>query len=298
MEWNRRYGSPEYSEAFMGKILKSSDTCYYVVGSHTYDRNSTGSFLYTESTVLKLDADFNEVYTLQYDNQTYFETHINDAIEDTDGNILLLGIRSDTTYFPRGTLHKITPEGEVLWQRQYESLPGSSTYDVNFLNSIKPTQDGGFIMGGGVFPNAQYQKIWLVKTDSLGCDGAVQENGYFCYGDTYKDTVLLESGIYEFLSENEDTLIALNATVHPPLTTGLTDTAVNVNETLYLECTNQNYDSYQWSTGSNTYYENLSFSNIGTETVTIALTDGECSAVDTILIDVGTSNIKALEKEI
>ncbi len=36
MEWDNRYGSLQYKETFVGKILKSSDTCYYIVGGHTY----------------------------------------------------------------------------------------------------------------------------------------------------------------------------------------------------------------------------------------------------------------------
>ncbi len=174
-EWSRRYGSPQYDDDRPSTILMSSDTSYYITGAWTYGRNSTGSNKYYEPFIVKLDKNFDEVYQLKYDNHTYYQSYIMAATETADHNIAYLGVRSDdgtNWYWPRGTLHKITPEGEILWQRQYVA-GNDTTNDRHMTATIKQTNDGGFIFGGWNVSSAQTpnQQMWLVKTDSLGCDG-------------------------------------------------------------------------------------------------------------------------------
>ena len=171
-EWYRRYGNPIYKDGRISDILRASDTTYYITGAWTYDRNSTGSSLYQESYIVKLDKDFNEIYELKYDNQEFMRSYPMDAIETKDSNIVLIGQKATDYAAPRGTLHKITPTGEILWQRQYVGN-NDTTNTYSYAMSVKQTTDGGFILGGWV-DNIMLepdQQMWLVKTDSAGCDG-------------------------------------------------------------------------------------------------------------------------------
>ena len=172
-EWSRRYGHAYYDDDRVTEILKTRDTSYYITGSWTYGRNSTGSTKYKEAYIVKLDKDFNEVYQLKYDDQAYLQSHPMPAIESSDSNIVILGFkRIDHTYKPRTTIHKITPDGDILWQRQY--VADSDTMTTNSIAySIKECSDKGFVFGGYASAGSlsPSQQMWLVKTDSLGCDG-------------------------------------------------------------------------------------------------------------------------------
>lgn len=66
-----------------------------------------------------------------------------------------------------GFLLKADKNGNQLWQRVY---PGLMTIP-NYFYGFNTTADKGFIMTGQYNHIGQpYQNIWLVKTDSLGCD--------------------------------------------------------------------------------------------------------------------------------
>lgn len=177
-EWSRRYGNPTLKDGRVTEILRATDTTYYITSGWTYNRNSTGSDLYQESYIVKLDKNFDEVYQLKYDNQEYYKSYIMAAIEAADSNIVLAGVRRDfdseamTGYYPRTTIHKMRPDGEIIWQRQYVA-EHDTVYGDHKGYSVKQTTDGGYVIGGWV--NNDYfsptQQLWLVKTDSLGCDG-------------------------------------------------------------------------------------------------------------------------------
>lgn len=65
---------------------------------------------------------------------------------------------------------KISANGDSLWSRTFAKWDGQ-----NYFTEIKPTTDGGFIISGyagNTTGIGGYQDMWLVKTDSLGCDTA------------------------------------------------------------------------------------------------------------------------------
>ena len=66
-----------------------------------------------------------------------------------------------------GFLIKADKNGDLIWQRVYEGEPTIPNYFYGF----NTTSDGGFIITGQYNHIGQpYQNLWLVKTDSLGCD--------------------------------------------------------------------------------------------------------------------------------
>ena len=169
-EWSRRYGNHNYYDGYSPGLLMSSDTSYYIATNKThYVMNNHEMKNYN---VIKLDANFNLVFDIDYGEITWGNAYYGPIIESSDGNIVIASTtRSNSSSVDRGIIHKITPDGQILWQRLYV---GYDTLDTdNLLNSIKQTPDGGFIFTGAI-ADAQLnpnQQLWLVKTDSLGCDG-------------------------------------------------------------------------------------------------------------------------------
>jgi len=172
-QWHRRYGNPTLKDGRVTEILRASDTTYYITSGWTYDRNNTGSYLYQESYIVKLDKNFDEVYQLKYDNQAYYKSYIMAAIETADSNILLASSRRDVGYYPRTILTKMQPDGNKIWERQYVAAH-DTVYGDHRGYSVKQTSDGGYVIGGWVNNSTTLspsQQLWLVKTDSVGCDG-------------------------------------------------------------------------------------------------------------------------------
>ncbi len=100
--------------------------------------------------------------------------YVNDFSQDTAGNIFLTG--TAIKYNEHGFLLKINPQGEVVWYRDFICFPENEAgYEYTKFNSITPTPDGGFIMGGeycssasSMFPDG-VQKGLAVKVDACGC---------------------------------------------------------------------------------------------------------------------------------
>jgi hypothetical protein len=87
-------------------------------------------------------------------------------------------------------------DGNIKWQRQHALLRGLNSR--NFIESIIPTQDGGFIGVGTVIPfgaDTGNQDIWVLKLNEYGCLHAdcsdqkmvladtIEETGYFTQRD-------------------------------------------------------------------------------------------------------------------
>ena len=69
-----------------------------------------------------------------------------------------------------GYLIKADKNGNMLWKRVYPHPP-STPNTGNYFYGFNTTVDKGFVMTGEYAHIGQpYQNMWLVKTDSLGCD--------------------------------------------------------------------------------------------------------------------------------
>ena len=72
-------------------------------------------------------------------------------------------------------LYKISPAGQIIWGRQLRAIPFIyGPYEV--IYDIIPMPDGGLTTFGFIYGNSAFvypwgQYLWLVHTDSMGCDG-------------------------------------------------------------------------------------------------------------------------------
>ncbi|MBO4615681.1 MAG: T9SS type A sorting domain-containing protein [Bacteroidales bacterium] len=121
----------------------------------------------------------------------------------------------------------------------------------------------------------------------LPCQTYVYDTATYCYGEVVQGVALTASGDYTFAypegSQEFDSIVLVHATVLPPLTIGLNDTTVCTAQQFYLDACGE-FDSYQWSTGGAGCTEMLQFDNACTQSVSLTVTRGECSATRTISI--------------
>ncbi|MBQ2573506.1 MAG: T9SS type A sorting domain-containing protein [Bacteroidales bacterium] len=121
----------------------------------------------------------------------------------------------------------------------------------------------------------------------LPCPTYIYDTVTYCYGEVVQGVTLTASGDYTFAypegGQEFDSIVLVHATVLPPLTIGLNDTTVCTAQQFYLDACGE-FDSYQWSTGGTGCTEMLQFDNACTQSVTLTVTRGECSASKTISI--------------
>ena len=119
------------------------------------------------------------------------------------------------------------------------------------------------------------------------CPTYIYDTATYCYGDVVQGVTLTASGDYTFAypegAQEFDSIVLVHATILPPLTIGLSDTTVCTAQQFYLDACGE-FDSYQWSTGGTGCTEMLQFDNACTQSVSLTVTRGECSASRTISI--------------
>ncbi len=125
---------------------------------------------------VKYDADGNEEWSRDL-AQADLEARpcsINDGFLLPDGSIALCGTIRNTTIpglWDNGMLHKLDPDGNILWSRYYAHYTNLPAGFEHIFNAVQPTSDGGYILTGEAQGQAppNSSRLWLVKLDSMGC---------------------------------------------------------------------------------------------------------------------------------
>ena len=146
--------------------------------------------------------------------------------------------------------------------------------------------DGSIAFGQDTLYEINSGDMFLAKF-GLPCPTYIYDTATYCYGDVVQGVTLTASGDYTFTypegGQEFDSIVLVHATVLPPLTIGLNDTTVCTAQQFYLDACGE-FDSYQWSTGGTGCTEMLQFDNACTQSVSLTVTRGECSATRTISI--------------
>jgi hypothetical protein len=152
--WQQQYGTPIGNEP-AGSVIQTLDTGFVLSGTY----NNQGA-------LLKIDKDGNQQWV------KYFGLGTNSWIANVkqlqDSSFAM--IVSDF-YLPinnwTGFLIKADKNGGQLWKRVYPGVINRGNYFYGF----NVTKDKGFVMAGMYLHAGQpHNNLWLVKTDSLGCD--------------------------------------------------------------------------------------------------------------------------------
>lgn len=152
--WQQQYGTPGGNET-SGCTLQTLDSGFVMSGTF----NSSGA-------LVKLDKNGNQKWAKNYGFPTDSYIRYVKQLPDSSFAFIVSYTYAPTNSFT-GFLNKTDKNGNLLWQRIY---PGPMTIP-NFFFGFNTTADKGFIMTGQYNHIGQpYQNMWLVKTDSLGCD--------------------------------------------------------------------------------------------------------------------------------
>ena len=181
--WQRTFGREGWNNNSYNYISLSPDSCYVVSGHYPVcaSHHSINGFEEYASCVRKIDDNGNllwEKIIKNYDYQPRIYPHEEywDVYVDEEGYIYYVGNGINFDGYA-GFLTKLSPNGDIMYRRSYTPTGNHNDYLAK-LTCIKPTSDGGLIMGGttsdsyyGQFFNGYYQQPWLIKTDKDGLDG-------------------------------------------------------------------------------------------------------------------------------
>jgi len=183
MLWERYYGNPSENDGRIMAMLEAQDSTYVLAGGQAICNWSMDPIL--EACLRKVDTVGNLVWERFYrrydlDNDAnlmrYSSMYISDVIELENGSLVatLNYKRADGdggAY--RFRMVKFSPSGEILFSRTMQNTNIVYTQSL-FSSSIKQTTDNGFIINGYgdyMWDYDPTQQFWLIKTDSLGCEG-------------------------------------------------------------------------------------------------------------------------------
>ncbi len=213
--WDKTFGGNENDD--FSSIKPTSDGGYILGGtsnsgvsgdkSEDYkDAPNTEIFLKLDYWIVKIDSKGKKVWdrTLGSDKRDQLTT----VQQTSDGGYILggtsdSGIGGDKTQASRGNtdywIIKLRADGTKVWDKTY----GGNSVDQ--LNSIKPTSDGGYILGGTSFSGSGgdktqagywgYEDYWIIK---LKADGTKEWDKTFGgnYGDILGSVQQLRDGSY------------------------------------------------------------------------------------------------------
>ena len=186
IQWHKTYGRTNWQNGLDVYIIPSPDSCYVMSGVYPVCyANRFQEETSNAACVRKIDDDGNLLWERIIKN--YYSNYYNgpgmhpvdctyDLYVDNEGYIYVAGQGVYFTGFA-GTITKLDANGNIMFRRYY-TPDGSMDGPTIYLNSVKPTPDGGLIMGGYTYDSYYtqdfgdyYQQPWLVKTDTDGLDG-------------------------------------------------------------------------------------------------------------------------------
>lgn len=154
--WQQQYGTS--ADEAGSRAIYTLDSGYAICG--TYNGRAT---------LLKTDKQGTVQWIKNY--PFYNDSYVKDVRQLSDSSFVMIVTSIDTPNVNlTGVLFKVDKYGSLLWQRMYRH-PQTNPNTANLFYGFNSAKDGGFIMTGEYGHIGQpYQNMWLVKTDSLGCD--------------------------------------------------------------------------------------------------------------------------------
>ena len=134
-------------------VIESSENCYIVTGFDII--GGTNNFAY----LLAYDVNGDSLWMRLYNDITYGSGRCLTQTIDKNGYI----ITGHQAFWPANViLIKTDLKGDKIWNQAY------SWYLENTGEDVQQTSDGGYIIGGYTKSGVDPDRIYLIKTDSLG----------------------------------------------------------------------------------------------------------------------------------
>lgn len=172
-EWRKYFGG-NFSDTPNG-VIQTEDNGYIIAGSSdSVDTDISGNIGSYDFWIIKISPSGILVWEKSFGGDQIDEARA--IVSSGDGNYIIAGdTRSNDNDISNNIgaadlwLIKITPTGNLLWEKTY----GGTNFDV--ARDIKNTQDGGFIISGSsrsndgdLNVNQGQNDAWALKTNSKG----------------------------------------------------------------------------------------------------------------------------------
>ena len=163
-------------------LIKSKDGGWVVASAwgYEYPINANSNMFLNEAYVYKLDSNRNFLWGRKFSSDSYLpREQFNKIVELEDSSLVAFGIverqypQPNPTYnIIHGRIVKLSPQGDSLWNREYEYLTSGNGLEQSIYDAER-TYDGGFLVCGeanGITTSGgPYQQGWLLKLDEHGC---------------------------------------------------------------------------------------------------------------------------------
>ena len=178
-QWARTYGGSKDDRA--NSFQQTSDGGYIVFGSS----ESFGANIW----ILKLNISGDIEWQKTYGEQFNIFTHNTYSIQKTnDGGYIIGGSIPVSGLGQQFWIIKLSAEGDITWQKSYGNV------DINYVNSLQQTGDGGYIVAGNTGINDDKGYSFLIL--KLFFDGTVEwSKTYGGIRDDKPSSILLTSGL-------------------------------------------------------------------------------------------------------
>ena len=155
IEWNRTYN--EYSSSASYDVLQTADGGFIVIGGALVSGPG-----YVDVYMMKVDNLGNFLWGHTFGGSGYDSGY---SVQQTgDGGFIIAGTRSsDTNYTTYAYLIRTDSLGNQLWNNTYRSDVADYTYG----NSVRLTNDGGFVVAGTATISTN-SDVYVLKTDGTG----------------------------------------------------------------------------------------------------------------------------------
>ncbi|BDS14955.1 T9SS type A sorting domain-containing protein [Aureispira anguillae] len=174
------YQSPNTQQIHgVNDLIKSKDGGWVIASAWGYERlgaTGTWSTFLHDSYVYKLDSARNFLWGKRFRSPIDDAASFDKIIELEDSSLVAFGTISrvypqpnPTHYIIHGRVVKLSPDGDSIWNREYEYL--NTANSEHTIYDAERTPDGGFLICGeaNIIGTGVHQQGWLLKLDEEGC---------------------------------------------------------------------------------------------------------------------------------
>lgn len=173
LEWSKFYGG-NFTDTPEGVVETDNGDFIIAGGSDSTDTDITNNKGAYDFWVIRISANGDLVWEKSFGGDEIDEAKA--ILKANDGNIVIAGDTRSNNQDVSGTngaadiwLIKISPEGDLIWEKTY----GGTSFDVS--RDLQLTQDGGLLLAGSsrssdgdVSENKGQNDAWVIKVDSDG----------------------------------------------------------------------------------------------------------------------------------
>ena len=155
VDWSKSLSSDLSERAYA--VIQTSDRGYLVGGSKSTGPDTSTSYL------VKLSENGTVNWQKSYTGSASdVQGAIRSLKQTSDGGYIVAGERIILGYGPDAWILKLTPSGDITWQKSYDL-----NYD-DYVRSIVRTTDGGYLVGGFTRPYSAFNDLFILRLNSAG----------------------------------------------------------------------------------------------------------------------------------